>query len=183
MAQFSISTLFRDTFGFNATEPEPDVNNPVVAAEDQYYGADPNSSTGGKVFLPITLGGVYIPYAWMSIRGRKSIVITPLTDRRGSVKELVNIDDYTISVKGFVYTKQGSFPIDGVKELQTLYERNEALVIENGMTDLVLLTNENGAQDKVIITSLNWLENRGVEHLRAFEMELITDQELTLEVA
>ena len=54
--------------------------------------------------MPIVLehkGTEYeIPNAVISIRGKKSIVETAMVGRKGTVKELISVDDYEIRIAG-----------------------------------------------------------------------------------
>lgn len=53
-----------------------------------------------KFFLP---GGKIpiadLPYSVIRISGKKTIVKTPMMNRRGTVKEQYNVDDYSIGIK------------------------------------------------------------------------------------
>ena len=68
-----------------------------------------------------------LPYPVISISSRKTIIETPLTERRGTVKELVNIQDYEITIKGFLITGANEFPESDVTTLRNIYEQNAAL--------------------------------------------------------
>lgn len=144
-----------------------------------YYTTD---ALGRTIFMPVTIGGLFLPYSWLNITGAKRIVETSMTERRGTVKEHISMEDYNINVKGFIIGHDGSFPEKSAEELKTLYERNEALEIKSILTDLFLLTGENGGQDKVVIRDFAFNENPGVEHVRAYEFTLVTDQEFELEI-
>jgi len=186
MPEFNLSSLFSDLFS-KGQGPEIEVDGQdsrLIAAQsdERFYSVDPASRFKRKVFLPVTLGGVFLPYVYMTISAVKNIVITPLTDRRGSVKELISVDDYRIAIRGFFIDAEGKFPEQQVSDLKTLFERNEAIDLECALSDLFFLSTENGAKDKVIITDFRLLEKQGVEHVREFELNLITDQQLELTI-
>ena len=58
---------------------------------------------GRWYFMPVTFitdskEKYEIPEAVLSITGKKTIVETPMVGRKGSVKELISIDDYKVSI-------------------------------------------------------------------------------------
>lgn len=199
---YNLQDLFEKQFGYrpaeyNITDPDGSknikINTPSgnlkienivnrktgVGNYGSYYASD---ALGRTIFMPVTIGGLFLPYAWLNIQGAKRIVETTLTERRGTAKEHISMEDYTIGVKGFIIGHDGTFPEKDAENLKTLYERNESLEIKSILTDIFLLTGENGGQDKVVIKDFSLNENPGVEHVRAFEFTLITDQEFELEI-
>jgi hypothetical protein len=149
-----------------------------------YYGKD---MLGRTVFMPVTFlyqdtqaqvigelirpeQGVYFPYAWVRIRSSKRIVETPLTERRGTIKELINIEDYYISIQGFAMRHDGSFSEEEIEALKTLYETNRPVHLRCIVSDIFLLSTENGGQDKVVITDFDLRDNTRIEHVRGFEI-------------
>jgi len=173
-----------------AKDPAPKISDQVLVnfrSPSKYYARD---MVGREIFMPVTFKDVHIgtkkdlllPYCWVSFQANKRIVETPLTDRRGTVNELISVDDYKISIKGFVIGYDGSYPEDDIKELETLFNRNEALTLDCPMTDIFLLSeNHTQGADKVIILDLKINEAQGNQHVRGFEMSLKTDQILELE--
>lgn len=188
MAVFNLGDLFIEQWGYS---PGGNINDLVVDDSDLvnrrtptgnyggYYGED---SEGREVFMPITLGDLFMPYVWMSVSGSKRIIETPLTERRGSVKELISIDDYRFSIKGFVIGHDGTFPEKDIEDLRKLFELNEAIEMKCPLSDIFLLTADGNGQDRVVITELTIHEAKGIEHVRGFDMTVVTDQELELEL-
>ena len=97
------------TPGGNISIPNSDLINRKTKAGKYgtYYKKD---AMGRDVFMPVTIGGLFLPYAWVSIMGGKRIVETAMTERRGEVNEQIAIEDYRIIIKGFVIGHDGSFP-------------------------------------------------------------------------
>jgi len=183
MAQFDLNTMFAQQFGYSPQKfeiPEERVRKKSEAGKyGSYYEKD---LVGRDVFMPMHLGGVFLPYTWFNVSSGKKIVNTDLTERRGTVREFISMNDYKMSVKGLLIGHDGRFPEDQVAELKTLWERNEALEIKCVLTDIFLLTPEHGGQDRVVMTNFNLAENPGVEHVRGFTFDLETDQEFELEI-
>lgn len=183
MNQFTLNDLFAKQFGYTPQTievPKESVRKKSTTGKyGSYYAKD---LQGRDVFMPMTLGGLFLPYVWFNISGTKRYVETDLTERRGSVTEYVSMNDYRMSVKGLLIGHDGSFPEKDVEDLKTLWERAEALEIKCILTDIFLLTNEHGGQDKVLMQNFNLAENPGVEHVRGFTFDLKTDQQFELEI-
>jgi Domain of unknown function (DUF6046) len=111
-----------------------------------------------------------LPYPIMRIQSQKKIVETPLTDRKGSVVELINQESWKIYIKGFIISKDNTYPEEEIYALKNIYERNEPLIMRSVLSDLFLTE-----KDKVVIKSLNFPEIKGIETVKPYEMELITD--------
>lgn len=182
---FNLKKIFAEQFGYApAQEPfKVEENQLIKRNEDGQYGPYyANDLQGREVFMPVTIGGVFLPYTWMSIAVARTVIETPLTERRGSVKEQIQLNDYLISLKGLAIGQNRMFPEKEIEALKTLVERNETLDIKCPLTDIFLLTPERGGQDKVLIMNFNLNENVGKKHVRGYQMELISDQEFELEI-
>ena len=107
--------------------------------------------------MPVELNGIEIPNAVISIRGKKTIVETPMVGRKGTVKELISVDDYEIRIAGVAL--DNDFPDRQISELNELY---------------------NVKEDKVVIKSMDFAEMRGCETAQVFTMELVTDRSFEL---
>lgn len=179
--------MFRQAFGAAAPPfeiQEQHVEPSASAAQSPLYARDAN---GRYYFLPVKLGGIQLPYPIIRISGRKMIVDTPLVARRGSVKELISLEDYQISIMGLIIgsgkTPADVWPEAGIKELRDLYERNESLSLENALTDIFLIRPETGGKDKVVIVGMDIPPIRGSETVVGYRIDLIADQEFVLDIA
>jgi hypothetical protein len=200
--QFNLQDLFQAVWGYRPplykiTDPDGSKNIIATGSPDfkfkdenivnkksqgnygEYYKKD---LQGRQIFMPITIGGYFIPYAWAAISGSKKIVETAMTERRGSVNEIIGMNDYQISIKGFLIGQDGHFPEDFMDDMRALFEKLESVELQCILTDIFLLSKEHGGQAKVIITSLDIKEAQGIENVRGFEMSLKTDQIFELEI-
>lgn len=163
-----------------------------------------NDALGQEYFLPVTLtyadnstvsqqdssliGGDTLgilnkwnlPYPVISITSKKTIIETPLTERRGTVKELINIQDYEIVIKGFIIAAADEFPEKDVTTLRTIYEQNAALSIQCPLTDIFLLRPDRSGSDQAVITELRFPAITGVKHVRPYELHLVSDEPFNL---
>lgn len=179
MAVFNIIPIFESAFGYSPPADAFEIDTAperltVARLGSPYYGKD---ALGREFFMPVTIGGVLIPFAVIGIRCKKTIVSTLMVERRGSVRELINVDDYEINIKGIVISAGNDFPEDEIRIIQELFLLNESLPIRCALTDVFL-----EGDDKVVIKEVNWPQVAGVEHARPFEMLLESDLVYTLEV-
>lgn len=197
MKEFSIKDTLLSILGYKGI-PYPGAWLPTVKrdkqAEDfEYDGEDMDDKSytdkgsllrkvdaqGRYYFLPVFLehkGKSYeIPNALISFTGKKTIVETTMVGRKGSVKELISIDDYEISIQAMAQDKD--FPEAALTELNEIYNINESITLKCALTDLFLM-----ADDKVVIKSIDISDMKGSENLSVFKMELITDQSFVLTI-
>lgn len=113
--------------------------------------------------------------AVISIEGTKNIVRTPLIGRRGSVKELISIGDYKISIAAFIKSTDGSYPEAQITRMKELYNINESVELISVLTDLLL---EQG--DRIVITDIQYPPTPGVEDGQAVTIECETDTSFEL---
>lgn len=175
---FDLKKMFRDSFGYEApsdyeftdkaTEPK------TSSLGSPMYDKD---SKGREYYLPVKIEDFYLPYPVVSIRGRKTIVDTPMVERDGSVKEFISMEDYSITIRGFIVDDNHFFPEDKIIKLRDLWERKEALKINNALTNIFL----KGGQ-KVVIVDMDIPEVIGSKGVRPYTLELVSDLELEIEV-
>lgn len=113
--------------------------------------------------------------AVISITGTKNIVRTPLVGRRGSVKELISIGDYKISIAAFIKSSDGSYPEAQITRMKELYNIDESVELVSALTDLLL---DEG--DRVVITDIQYPPTPGVEDGQAVTLECETDSPFEL---
>ncbi len=198
---FDLPALFEQTFGYRTRAFQPEFSEVKGSKGDRteqgsqgapYYGVD---AAGKEYFLPVTIsfgidsdgsnstGSIsryMLPYPVVSISAEKHIIETQLTERRGTVKELVNTTDYTIKVKGFVIGADNEFPEAEVEMLRNLYEQNQPLSLECPLTDIFLLRPDRSGSDMVVITDLKLLSVTGVKNVRPYELTFRSDEPFNL---
>ena len=194
--QIDLALIFGQLFGsrFN-----PDVK-PVTgivkgnrteygtAAGARLYGID--AVSGVEYYLPATLEWkepnvtglrqLDLPHPLVSVTASKNIIETQLTERRGTVKELINANDLQITIRGVIIGKTNEFPEEVVTQLWELYSQNVAMTLKNGLTDIFLINSDTQGYDKVVIKSLTFPEIRGVKHVKGYEMQLVSDVPFSL---
>ncbi|PQJ12124.1 hypothetical protein CJD36_010080 [Flavipsychrobacter stenotrophus] len=167
---FDLSLLFQQTFGYRSQAFEPQFrevsgNNQKLPSTTRHgaHGSDyyANDLMANEYYLPVKIsfsdsatenGDAHewqLPHPVISITSKKTIIETPLTERRGTVKELINIQDYEIIIKGFIIGSKNEFPEQEVTMLRTVYEQNAALSIKCPLTDIFLLRPDRKGSDQV----------------------------------
>lgn len=114
-----------------------------------------------------------IPNALISFTGKKTIVETPMVGRKGTVKELISVDDFEISIQSIAQAED--FPEAALVALNEIYNINESITLKCALTDLFL-----EQDDKVVIRSIDLSDMKGTETFQVFKMELVTDRSFEL---
>lgn len=96
-----------------------------------------------------------------------------MVGRKGTVKELISVDDYEINIAGVALDVD--FPDQQIAKLNELYNINESITLKCALTDIFL-----EEEDKVVIKSIDFQEMRGVETAQVFKMNLVTDRSFEL---
>ena len=198
---FDLPMLFQQTFGYRSQAFEPQFkevsgNNQKLPSTTRHgaHGSDYYATDlmANEYYLPVKIsfsdsaaenGDAHewqLPHPVISITSKKTIIETPLTERRGTVKELINIQDYEIIIKGFIISSKNEFPEQEVTMLRTVYEQNAALSIKCPLTDIFLLRPDRKGSDQVVIRELKFLPVTGVKNVRPYELHMISDEPFNL---
>ena len=144
---------------------------------------------GVEIFLPIRfiIGAavLYFPYCVLSISRANSYIKTPMIERRGSVKELYNSDDYAISVKGFLIGQNRLFPEGELQMLQQVIDIKQDVIIDNALTNIFLTYKDASAREqrRVVIKHMDLPPVQGGrKHVRPFVLQLESDSVFKLEL-
>lgn len=127
---------------------------------------------------------MHLPYVVVSIRGRKMIIKTPMVERKGSVKEMYAVDDYAMTVKGFLIADDRKFPEALLIQMKELCERKTAVTVDNALFNLFLDDKDlpTSEQRRVVIADYQFPEVTGGRHVRPFVLQLESDTVFTLEL-
>lgn len=206
---FSLPDLFEKAFGYRTQAFSPEfapVNGfqPTSRLEQGSYGSPyySKNSLGVEYFMPVTMlypagsgsgsltnsanpqGSLQrwnLPYPVVSISTRKTIVETKLTERRGTVKELINTQDFEIVVKGLLIAPGNEFPENDMKTLRDIYELNMAISIQSALTDIFLIRPDRTGSDQVVIRDLRFQPIKGIKNIRPYELTLLSDEAFNLQ--
>lgn len=121
-----------------------------------------------------------LPYCTIAITGKKTIVRTPLAQRRGTVKEMYSVDDYEIDIKGFVINKERIFPEEEINVLKHIFESRQSIGLDNALSN-IFLTDESvfsktNTSCRIAVTSIDFPETTGESvWIRPFSMKCESD--------
>ena len=134
-------------------------------------------ANGRWYVMPVVLvhkGKEYeMPNSLISIRGKKHIVSTPMVGRKGTVKELISMEDYEIRIQGVALGTD--WPDDQLADIKEIYAVNESVQLKCALTDIFM-----DEEDMVVIKSIDIPEMRGVEHAQTYSLDLETDRSFEL---
>lgn len=128
---------------------------------------------GRWYFMPVILNGIEIPHAVISVIGKKTIIETPMVGRKGTVKELISLDDYEINIAGVCL--DSDWPEEQIQQLRDLFNINESIPLECALTDIFL-----EEEDLVVIKNIDFPAMKGFETVQVFTMNLVTDRSFEL---
>jgi hypothetical protein len=204
-AVFDLQELYARNFG---SKPVVGALSPIASNEPRFQlpkaldevVTDKNGSilqtlvNGKEIWLPTKFRGLNnkdfnngemdLPYTVISIKASASWVKTPLADRQGSAKELYTIDDYQVTLKGFLIDlEKRIWPYDDLVGLNKIHQSGEPFELDNALSN-ICLKNKDNAECKVVMTSFELLPvEGGRKHVRPFVMQLESDNIFTLELA
>lgn len=185
---FDIEQLYRQTFGGRPYVIETKNN---VPADDQYSKKSliKTKYLNKEIWLPTKFFGLsqlksdsgnslfsfdelLLPYTAIKISGKKTMTKTSLAERTGSVKELYNLDDYDIVIKGFAIDEDRIFPEQQVEYLKGIHESGQSIGLDNALTNIFLA--DQGCQ--VAVESIDFTEvTGGRKHVRPFSLTMCSD--------
>lgn len=108
--------------------------------------------------------------AVISLEQSKKIIETDLVNRKGSVKELISLEDYEITIAAFIQSGDGTYPEQEITRLRELFQINETVELISVLTDLLF-----DKDDKVVITNIAWPSTPGIEDGQAVTIKCKTD--------
>lgn len=119
------------------------------------------SAIGKEVWFPIEFWksntvALEIEACTVAVNLTKVIVRTPVSERKGSVKEQFSIDDYKFTIRGFLIGKNRKFPEDEIVKLKDLFETTEPVSLHGGYPELFL-----DESCRVAILTLDFPEAQG----------------------
>lgn len=139
---------------------------------------------GKDIWFPVTFwintkNNIEIDACTIGVNLSKTIIETAVSERKGTVKEKFNIEDYRFTIKGFLIGKNRIFPEDQIAVLKLAFETNDPVYLMGGYPELFL---EENAQ--VVITALEFPEVEGKSpFIRPFSLVCKSDyiQDLIIE--
>lgn len=193
---FDLHKLYKDVFGRQAYYVTPKGTAEPITQEAAYSDIPRNPHPKGTIhytrtgnvslnkigaygqdiwfpvkFVNADIGEIEIENCTTAVNLSKTIIRTPVSERKGSVKECFNIDDYKFTIRGFLIGKGRKFPEDEINKLKTLFESSQPVELHGGYPELFL-----DKSCRVAIETLEFPETQGQAHwIRPFTLTCETD--------
>jgi hypothetical protein len=175
---FDISKIYGKTLGKQYSD----------AVEEKEYSSSgtalwKKTKLGTLEYLPVTLGELEIPNALITITGKKNIVETPMVGRKGTIKELINIEDYDIKITGlWINDESNDYPEEEVAAFMKLWKKNESVKIVNALTDIIFTSDDSDFSDMVVTKGFSMPDMKGIQHAQVIQIDCVSDQYFELEI-
>jgi hypothetical protein len=137
-------------------------------------------ANGTEAFCPVdiyhtgTKKNYSLPYSTVAVTRSKNIVETALPGRKGTVKELIQIEDTQLQIQGVILGDD--LPETEISELNELFEINEAVQLKNAFAEIFMK-----ADNTVVIKDLQCPDMKGITGAQAYSFTIVTDSVLELE--
>ena len=146
---------------------------------------NPNSDNGVRLFMPIKLDGIQLQNEpLVELRGKNMIKRTELTgehregvtNKRGTVKELINIDDYKITIRGIVINDESEeYPEAAMRQIRKIVEARRSVSIECQLTNIFNIT-------LMAIEDHSYPAVPGLQHAQGYEIVGDSDEDFESEL-
>ena len=111
----------------------------------------------------------------------KTIVETATVgkERKGTVKEYINTEDYVLNIRGVCFNPDypDEYPTEQVQELQRLYEINDSVEVMNNLF-LELFGIKN-----LVLKNIEWNEMAGQQGLQVYTVNAVSDSDFYADLA
>jgi hypothetical protein len=144
-----------------------------------------NAANGARLFMPIKLNGIQLQNEpLVELRGKKIIKKTNLTgehrqgvtNKRGSVKELINIGDYKITIRGIVINEDSErYPETEMRVIRKIIEERKSVEIQCLLTTIFNIS-------LIAIEDSNFPVVPGMQHAQAYEIIGYSDEDFETEL-
>ncbi|MBI1228218.1 MAG: hypothetical protein GC192_23495 [Bacteroidetes bacterium] len=194
IAKFNLNDAYKEVFGFQTplfgvvtnkqSAQLPQYENVPTIIEEDYQSSVDRISPGTGVLLADRLrfedqGEIYaLPHETViSYHQAKNIVKTAMSGKDGTVKEYISLDDWSITIQGFIIDYDSSnYPIDRVDELRKWFQKNKDLgVVSDWLTQLGIY--------RIVVTDLDLPALAGFSNVQPFEIRALSDEPVELELA
>ncbi|WP_102980116.1 DUF6046 domain-containing protein [Chryseobacterium scophthalmum] len=147
---------------------------------------------GQDIWFPIVLKGHHIiengklepiilpiDICTISVNLVSTIIRTPVTERIGTVKEIISHDDYKFTIRGFLVSEDRTVPEKQILDLINLRKSTEEKTLHGGYPELFL-----DKTCRIVISDIDFPEAQGKNHwIKPFtltcESDFITDLEFS----
>lgn len=175
---------FYPGIGFNKQFPVEQGGEYTIREYPTYRSTTPRGSVIRKsdardtvIFMPVKIDGIDLPNAVISITGKKTIIETPLVGGRGTVKELISMDDYEITLAGVLISPDNQYPESLIRRFTKMWLKNKAITLESAISNTVLLDTQ-----KVVLKTIDFPSVGAFENAQVISLTAVSDYPCTLTI-
>jgi len=141
------------------------------------FGSEPSRFALGDILLKdgTTQEELLLPHCLIGLSVQKNIVRTALAGKDKAVIEIISIENYEISIRGFLMGEE-EFPEEGLLALKRFFYANRALGVENDYLRMWDIHN-------IVIKSLKIPEAAGMVNVLPFELSACDDVPIEIEMS
>ncbi len=122
----------------------------------------------------ISTDELYLPVVMMEVSGMQDGERTRVNGRDGTVKEVSDLDDYEVSIRGLLLGTDGKYPTEDADKLSRISQYPLMIEVANP------LLNDRLSVYYLALPKLKWIPLEGVEDAQAFELTMYSDTEVEL---
>ena len=170
-----------DQLGLQSLKPK------VYQVEEEKIQENPFLETdlsilGTPVFSRLSLtdtersdNSIVLDTALIDLNMNKNIVTTPISGKKGTFKEFVSEGDYSITIKGVLFSKDEGYPLKEVNRLVSICQSKKSLKASSEFLSLFKIYN-------LVIQSysIGQSEKQGFLNIQPFTLNCISDEPLEL---
>ncbi len=183
MAEFNLNNLYRNTFGY-VKPPFPAGGVPSLESivGRRIPGLRQTGMLGREIRMPMSIrvpgGAAYMlpNEPIVSITGGFDVATTQVNrgKRRGTVKEIVTLNDYRLSVRGIIYNKE-EHPAEEVLQIRS--------ILENGIIEVDCYMGNLFDINVCVVESFSWprWEKKSFRQ-QNYELTLISDEDFEIDL-
>ncbi|WP_234111682.1 DUF6046 domain-containing protein [Chryseobacterium sp. R2A-55] len=200
---FDLNNLYKEYFGKSPYYVTPKGSEEPLTQDVNYADIPKNESPRGTIHysrkqIAFNKIGAYGQDIWLpcefykneqkvieieactiSVNLAKTVVRTPVSERKGTYKETFNVDDYKFTIRGFVIGKNRKFPEDDIIKLKDVFETGDPVALHGGYPEMFL-----DESCRVVVTSLEFPEVQGkAPWIRPFTLNCESDFIQDLEIS
>jgi len=195
---FDLRALTLDAFGYSGVRRYQQPGPPTRGSNAGFYPAQqpgtapagPTNMFGLPVFMQVNFGAVAGTSTRMAFYGLNlldplvsvdepfNIITTPITGRKGSVKEYIGKGDYGVTIRGILATdihaaNRFEYPVAQVRELEQLANLGVAVPVSGNLQDVYGIKT-------LVIRNVRYEALAGFTNLQAYELECLSDDPIEL---
>ena len=122
----------------------------------------------------ITYEGLVIELVLLTVNQRKNIVKTQIQGLKGTIKEYISDDDYTIELKGIISDVNNAYPESLIQRIINICEIPSEIPVKSSYLNLFGIYN-------VVIESYNFPQSEGFRNQQEFTISMTSDSPIDLQ--